>query len=167
MDKLTVPHFLDCLKQINLLLAQFPGPSPQQSFNNKELKGMFYFTKPNRWHTNFISSSQSLHTTTLDVLKTYMVHQEQKNDTHYVAKTKRITDKMVMDGTLTRDLVRITIQTLQASPHLLRVTPRGRKSAWLMMTIALFMDMSINGGNATKISTERIFATQTIKLLLL
>ena len=80
-DKLTVPHFLDRLKQINLFLSQFPGSNPQQYFNNEELKRIFYFAMPNRWRTNFINSDQSLHMTTLEALKTYIVHQEQ-TDTH-------------------------------------------------------------------------------------
>ena len=81
-DKLTVPHFLDRLKQLNLLLAQFPNSNVQQSFTTDEIKRLFYFSMPMRWRTNFINSGQSLHTTTLESLKTYMVYQEQQTDAH-------------------------------------------------------------------------------------
>ena len=75
-DKISVPHFLDWLKQINLLLAQFPDSSPQNCFNDNEIKRLFYFAMPMRWRTNFINSGQSLHTSSIEALRTYMVHQE-------------------------------------------------------------------------------------------
>ena len=45
-DRLTVPQFLDRMKQINLLLAQFPGSSTLQCLTPDELKRLFYFTMP-------------------------------------------------------------------------------------------------------------------------
>ena len=68
-DKLTVPLFLDRLKQINLLISQFPGSNLQQCFTLDKLKRLFYFSMPNRWRTNFINSGQSLHTTSIEGLK--------------------------------------------------------------------------------------------------
>ena len=53
-----------------------------QCFNDEKLTRIFYFAMPNRWRTNFINSGQSLHTTMLEALKTYMVHQEQQTDAH-------------------------------------------------------------------------------------
>ena len=87
-DKLTVPHFLDRIKQINLLLAQFPGSNPQQCFTSNEIKRLFYFAMPMKWRTNFINSGQSLHSTTLEALKTYMVYQEQQTDALCWKKSK-------------------------------------------------------------------------------
>ncbi len=87
-DKLTVPQFLDRIKQINLLLAQFPNSNPQQCFTNDEIKRLFYFAMPMKWRTNFINSGQSLHTTTLEALKTYMVYQEQQTDALRRKKSK-------------------------------------------------------------------------------
>ena len=87
-DKLTVPHFLDRLKQINLLLAQFSESSPQQCLTMEEEKRLFYFPMPMKWRTNFINSEQSLHTTTLETLKTYMVYQEQQTDAMRKKKNK-------------------------------------------------------------------------------
>ena len=66
------------MKQINLLLAQFPGSSALQCLTTDELKQLFYFAMPMKWRTNFINSGQSLHSTTLESLKTYMVYQEQQ-----------------------------------------------------------------------------------------
>ena len=48
-DCLTVPHFFDRLKQINLLLSQFPGSNSQQCFSNEEIKRIFYFAMPMKW----------------------------------------------------------------------------------------------------------------------
>ena len=69
-DKLTVPHFLDQIKQIYLLLAQFPGSSPQQCFTTEEIKRLFYFAMPG------------------EALKTYMVYQEQQTDVLQRKKNK-------------------------------------------------------------------------------
>ena len=79
-DRLTVPQFLDRMKQINLLLVQFPGSSARQCLTPDELKRIFYLAMLMKWRTNFINSGQSLHTTTLETLKTYMVYQEQQTD---------------------------------------------------------------------------------------
>ena len=75
-DRLTVRQFLNQLKEINLLLAQFPGSSVRQCLTMDELKQLFYFAIPMKWRTNFINSGQSLHSTNLETLKTYMVYQE-------------------------------------------------------------------------------------------
>ena len=68
------------MKSINLLLAQFPGSSALQCLIPDELKRLFYFAMPMKWQTNFINSGQSLHSTTLESMKTYMVYQEQSTD---------------------------------------------------------------------------------------
>ena len=81
-DKLTVPLFLDRLKQVNLLLAQFPNASEAGRFSPNEIKRIFYYEMPLRWRTNFINSGQSLHKSILEVVKTYMIHQEFQTDTH-------------------------------------------------------------------------------------
>lgn len=73
-DKMSVPHFLDQLKQINLLLAQFPNSSPQNCFSDKEIKRLFYFAMPMRWRTNFINSGQSLYTSSIESLRTINAH---------------------------------------------------------------------------------------------
>ena len=87
-DKLTVPQFSDQIKQINLLLAQFPGSNAQQCLTTDEVKRLFYFAMPMKWRTNFINSGQSLHSTTLEALKTYMVYQEQQTDALRTKKNK-------------------------------------------------------------------------------
>ena len=79
-DRLIVPQFLDRIKQINLLLAQFPGSNHQQCLTLEEIKRLFYFAMPMKWRTNFINSGQTLHSTTLESLKTYMVYQEHQTD---------------------------------------------------------------------------------------
>ena len=68
-NKLSVPHFLGHLKQINLLVAQFPNLSLQHCFTDNEIKRLFYFAMPIHWHTNFINSKQSLHTSTMEGLE--------------------------------------------------------------------------------------------------
>ena len=87
-DKLTVPRFLDRMKQINLLIAQFPHSCPDNCFNDDELKRLFYFAMPLRWRTNFIISGQSLHNSSIESLKTYMVHQEHQSDAHWKKNNK-------------------------------------------------------------------------------
>ena len=91
-DKLTVPRFLDRLKQINLLISQFPNSTQNNCFNDEELKRLFYFAMPLRWRTNFINSGQSLHNSTIENVKTYMVHQEHQTDAHW-KKTKEVSKK--------------------------------------------------------------------------
>lgn len=81
-DRLTVPLFLDRLRQLNLLLPQFPNGSSEDSFTPEKLKRIFYFAMPLRWRTNFINSGQSLHESSLEVIKTYMIHQEHQTDAH-------------------------------------------------------------------------------------
>ena len=81
-DKLTVPLFLDWLKQVNLLLAQFPNALEADSFSANEIKRIFYYAMPLRWRMNFINSGQSLHESTSEVIKTYMIHQEFQTDAH-------------------------------------------------------------------------------------
>ena len=81
-DKLSVPHFLDRLKHIDMLILQFPDATPDNPFSPQEIKKLFYHTMPVRWRTNFINSGQSLQTTTTDLLQTYMVQQEQQTDAH-------------------------------------------------------------------------------------
>ncbi len=88
-DKLTVPQFSDQIKQINPLLAQFPGSNAQLCLTTDEVKHLFYFAMPMKWQTNFINSGQSLHSTTLEALKTYMVYQEQQTDALRTKKKKK------------------------------------------------------------------------------
>ena len=88
-NRLTVAQFLDCMKPINLLLAQFPGSSARQCLTSDELKRLFYFAMPMKWRTNFINSGQSLHSTTLGTLKTYMIYQEQQTDALQRKKGKK------------------------------------------------------------------------------
>ena len=59
-DKLTVPQFLDWLKHINMLIAQFPSSSNQNIFTTDELKKIIYHSMPVRWRTNFVNSSQNV-----------------------------------------------------------------------------------------------------------
>lgn len=73
-DKTSVPQFLDRLKHINMLLAQFPDAAPQDTFNDEEIKQIFYHSMPVQWRTNFINSGQ--------VLRTYMVQQELQTNAH-------------------------------------------------------------------------------------
>ena len=87
-DKFTVPKFLDRLKQINLLIAQFPGATTTHSFTDAELKRIFYLSMPTRWRTNFINSGQTLHSSTIESLKIYMIHQEQQTGNHWLKKAK-------------------------------------------------------------------------------
>ncbi len=57
-----------------MLLAQFPDAAPQDTFNNEEIKQIFYHSMPVQWCTNFINSGQ--------VLRTYMVQQELQTNAH-------------------------------------------------------------------------------------
>ena len=41
-DKLTVPQFMDRLKHINMLIAQFPDATDKDSFSPLEIKRIFY-----------------------------------------------------------------------------------------------------------------------------
>ena len=81
-DKFTVPLFSNRLKQLILLLPQFPDASEIDSFSPEELKRIFYFAISLRWRTNFINSGQSLHESSFEVIKTYMIHQEHQTDAH-------------------------------------------------------------------------------------
>ena len=81
-DRLTVPLFLDRLKQLNLRLPQFSDASKTDSFTPEELKRIFYYAMPLRSRTNFINNGQSLHESSLEVIKTYMIHQEHQTDAH-------------------------------------------------------------------------------------
>ena len=81
-DKMTVLQFLERLKHINMLIAQFPGTTVADSFTPTEIKRIFYHSMPTRWRTNFINSGQSLQTTNVETLHTYMVQQESQTDAH-------------------------------------------------------------------------------------
>ena len=95
-DKLTVPLFLDRLKQVNLLLAQFPNASEADSFSADKIKRIFYYAMPLRWRTNFINSGKSLHKSSLEVIKTYMIHQEHQTDAHRRKTRNANTKKTVL-----------------------------------------------------------------------
>ena len=81
-DRYTVLQFFDRLKHINMLLRQFPSASDSDCFNATELKRIFYNSMPIRWRTNFINSGQSLHSSSIESLRTYMVQQENQTDAH-------------------------------------------------------------------------------------
>ena len=81
-DRFTVHQFLDRLKHINMLIAQFPGATNADSFTPTEIKQIFYHSIPTRWRANFINSGQSLQTTTVEALRTYMVQHESQTDAH-------------------------------------------------------------------------------------
>ena len=81
-DKLTVSQFLDRLKQINMLIAQFPTATETDIFSPIEIKKIFYHAMLNRWRTNFINSGQNVQQASLDELQTYMVSQESQTDAH-------------------------------------------------------------------------------------
>ena len=81
-NEFTVPQFLDRLKHINMLLAQFQDASNKDCFSADKIKKLFYHSMPVRWHTNFINSGQTLQETDLDALRTYMVQQEMQTDAH-------------------------------------------------------------------------------------
>ena len=51
-----------------------------------------------RWQTKFINRGQSLHATTVEILKTYMVHQEQLTDAHYKKNSRDNSRKQVGQG---------------------------------------------------------------------
>ena len=53
---------------------------------------------PMRWQTKFINRGQSLHATTVEILKTYMVHQEQLTDAHYKKNSRDNSRKQVGQG---------------------------------------------------------------------
>ena len=77
-----VPQFLDRMKHINMLLAQFPGATAQDCFSSEEIKTIFYHAMPVRWRTNFINSGQSLSTASIKALRTYMEQHEQQTGAH-------------------------------------------------------------------------------------
>ena len=90
-DKFTVPKFWDRLKRINILIAQFPSATPAHCYSEQELKRIFYLSMPTRWRTNFVNSGQTVHTCTIESLRTYMIHQEQQTDLHRLMKAKEKT----------------------------------------------------------------------------
>ena len=96
-NKLSVPCFLDRLKQINLLIDQFPNSNQDNCFNEDELKRLFYFAMPLHWHINFINNGQSLHNGTTETQKIYMVHQEYQTDAHR-RKTKEVNKRNNGEG---------------------------------------------------------------------
>ena len=65
-----------------MLIAQFPGTTNADSFTPTEVKRTFYHVMPTDWHTNLINSGQSLQTTMVEALHTYMVQQESQTDAH-------------------------------------------------------------------------------------
>ena len=77
-----MPQFLDQLKHINMLIAQFPTATEADIFSFIDIKKLFYHAMPNRWRTNFINSGQKVHQSSLDDLRTYMMKQESQTDTH-------------------------------------------------------------------------------------
>ena len=95
-DKFTVPKFLDHLKRMNLLIAQFPNATQSDCFSDQELKQIFYLAMPIRWRTNFVNSGQTIHSSTIESLRTYMLNQEQQTDLHRLKKSK---DKSKKQGT--------------------------------------------------------------------
>ena len=65
-----------------MLIAQFPEAATNDSFTPTEVKRFFYHAMPRRWRTNFINSGQSLQTTTIESLHTYIVQQEFQTDAY-------------------------------------------------------------------------------------
>lgn len=96
-DKFTVPQFLDRMKHINMLISQFPGATERDCFTPDEIKRLFHHAMPTRWRTNFLNSGQSLMTTNMEVLRTYMVQQEQQTDAHR-KKTRDVNRKSQNQG---------------------------------------------------------------------
>ena len=64
-------------------------------------KLLFYFAMPMWWQTIFINSGQILHTSTMEDLRTYMVHQEHQMDAHY---------KELRDGNKNKNSSKTTIE---------------------------------------------------------
>ena len=81
-----------------MLLSQFPGASEQDYFMPNEIKRLFYQAMQTRWRTNFINSGQSVMTTSIKALRTYMVQQEQQIDAHR-KKTRESNHKSQGQGT--------------------------------------------------------------------
>ncbi len=81
---------------MNLLIAQFPNATQSDCFSDQELKRIFYLAMPIRWRTNFVNSGQTIHSSTIESLRTYMLHQEQQTDLHRLKKSK---DKSKKQGT--------------------------------------------------------------------
>ena len=65
-----------------MLIDQFPSATNADSFTPTDIKQIFYYFMPTCWRTNFITSEQSLQTTTVETLRTYMVQQESQTDAH-------------------------------------------------------------------------------------
>ena len=57
----------------------------------------FYLDMPLRWRTNFINSSQDLHESSLEVIKTYMIQQEYQTNAHW-KKTHDANTRKQMGG---------------------------------------------------------------------
>ena len=66
-----------------MLIVQFPSATNADSFTPTDIKQIFYYFMPTCWRTNFITSEQSLQTTTVEALRTYMVHQEAQTHAHH------------------------------------------------------------------------------------
>ena len=88
----SVPHFLDRLKHINMLLSKILNVINKDCISATEIKKIFYHSMPNHQCLNFINFGQNIQDTDLDTLSTYMVQQE--SQTKYTQKKKaRIINK--------------------------------------------------------------------------
>ena len=121
---------------------------------------------PLRWRTNFINSGQSLHESSLEVIKTYMIHQEHQTDAH----RRKTRDANSKNNPHPHPLVGTLIITLKANPTKVEINNKKRGTLTVrgkgcqMTTIAHFMAPPISGANATRTSTAKIFAQEEMDL---
>ncbi len=65
-----------------MLIPHFPNATNQDSFSHDEIKSLFYHAMLVRWRTNFINSGLNFASSSIEILRTYMVQQELQTDAH-------------------------------------------------------------------------------------
>ena len=156
-DKFTVPKFVNRLKRINLLIAQFPGATTANCFTDNELKQIFYLSMPVRWRTNFVNLGQTLSTASFDSLKTYMLHQEQQTNTHCLKKSRDKNKARVIQDQAPMKVWKAINVNKKGNDHK-RVHPHKAiqlARELIMMLIAPCMVAATHGGNAIKINAAK------------
>ena len=138
------------MKQINLLIGQFPNSNSSHCFTEEELKRLFYFAMPMRWCTNFINSGQSLHSSSIKTLKTYMVHQEHQTDAHQ--KRNKETNKSKINNKNKRYNHAIILHSInnQVEIKIILSSTRKKRNGYQMMMTAPSMGQFTSGANVTK-----------------
>ena len=141
-----------------MLIAQFSDATDSDAFTPTEIKRIFYHAMPTRWRTNFINSGQSLQTTSVETLRTYMVQQELQTDAHSWKSRDANNGKKGNKVPFSRfNKHNNKGQRKHTSNKSKQTKERKITRSSLMMMTAPFMAVAINGDSAIKIRTARTF----------